>query len=245
MSDLARRQRARAATEQEIRQHARAVLVEHGRDGLTVRAIAGGLGMTAPALYRYFASREDLLLAVAGDICADLAAEISTAAAQAPAADGVAAVLAACRAFRRWALAHPQEFGLAFATSGQGCEPGCELQCQCGHAQFARAFLGVGLRLVSGRRLPADDPLSDELVGSLQGYRQELLGTAAAAGIALSEQELTTGVVYRFLKWWARLYGQVALEVFGLFRFAVDDAEPLFEAMLTEIADELAVAMID
>ena len=35
-----------------------------GPDALTLRAIAREMGMTAPALYRYFGSHEDLVVAV-------------------------------------------------------------------------------------------------------------------------------------------------------------------------------------
>ncbi|HYO37954.1 MAG TPA: helix-turn-helix domain-containing protein, partial [Geodermatophilus sp.] len=54
-----RRERARADTLRDIRTAARAVLVEHGVEGLALRAIAREVGLTAPALYRYFASREE------------------------------------------------------------------------------------------------------------------------------------------------------------------------------------------
>lgn len=53
MSEGTRRERIRAATEMEIRQHARTLLIEQGRDAVTLRAIARELGITAPALYRY------------------------------------------------------------------------------------------------------------------------------------------------------------------------------------------------
>ena len=35
-----------------------------------------------------------------------------------------------------------------------------------------------------------------------------------------------------FLSCWIRLYGLVCMEVFGHLRFALDDAEPVFEAEL-------------
>src|SRR4051812_45420197 len=47
-----RRDRARVETVQEIKDTARRVLVEHGPDGLALRAIAREMGMTAPGLYR-------------------------------------------------------------------------------------------------------------------------------------------------------------------------------------------------
>ena len=54
MTEATRRERLRAETEREIRQAARALLVERGRDAVTLRAIARELGITAPALYRYY-----------------------------------------------------------------------------------------------------------------------------------------------------------------------------------------------
>ncbi|HXB48826.1 MAG TPA: helix-turn-helix domain-containing protein, partial [Streptosporangiaceae bacterium] len=49
-----RRDRVRAATTQEIIQTARRLLVQQGPDAVSLRAIAREMGMTAPALYRYF-----------------------------------------------------------------------------------------------------------------------------------------------------------------------------------------------
>ena len=51
----------RAATAQEIKQTARRLLVDQGPEAVTLRAIAREIGMTAPALYRYFGSHEELL----------------------------------------------------------------------------------------------------------------------------------------------------------------------------------------
>jgi Tetracyclin repressor-like, C-terminal domain len=39
-----------------------------------------------------------------------------------------------------------------------------------------------------------------------------------------------------FLSCWIRLYGTVCMEAFGRLRFAVDDAEPVFEAELKGLA---------
>ena len=58
-----RRDRVRAATIEEIKETARRLLVTKGPEAVSLRAIAREMGMTAPALYRYFGSREDLLRA--------------------------------------------------------------------------------------------------------------------------------------------------------------------------------------
>src|SRR5947209_16595307 len=70
---MSRRDRVRAETVREIKQTARRVLVEQGPDGLALRAVAREMGMTAPGLYRYFASREDLVEHVVADLYDELA----------------------------------------------------------------------------------------------------------------------------------------------------------------------------
>ena len=50
---MASRREQAVRTSAEILQAARQALVTEGPEGITVRAIARELGMTAPALYRY------------------------------------------------------------------------------------------------------------------------------------------------------------------------------------------------
>jgi hypothetical protein len=45
-----------------------------------------------------------------------------------------------------------------------------------------------------------------------------------------------------FLSCWIRLYGMVCMEIFGHLKFALDDAEPMFEAELHGLAEMLGVA---
>ena len=56
-----RRDRLRAATIEEIIATARRLLVTSGPEAVSLRAIAREMGMTAPGLYRYFDSHEELL----------------------------------------------------------------------------------------------------------------------------------------------------------------------------------------
>src|SRR3954453_10376416 len=125
MSHPTRRGRARAATEQDIRRTARKLLVEQGPEAVTLRAIARELGITAPALYRYYESRDDLVENLRLDVCADLAEELAEDIAELP-DDGIMQLFAICKGFRRWALTHTKEFTLVFAspTGGGGGDPG-------------------------------------------------------------------------------------------------------------------------
>ena len=57
----------------------------------------------------------------------------------------------------------------------------------------------------------------------------DLLGLSTGATIAL----------VAYLAGWVRLYGAVTIEVFGHLGFALDDPQPMFEAMLADMRRQL------
>lgn len=107
-----RRQRVRAATVEEIKATAMRMLREHGAD-LRFVDIARDMGMTAPALYRYFADRDELLSALMVDGFEELSAAL-TAALEAAPDDLAGRVRAAAVAYREFARADPSRFSLLF-----------------------------------------------------------------------------------------------------------------------------------
>lgn len=233
-------ERPRTGTDREIRATARQLLVWHGADAVTLRAIARELGITAPALYRYYASREDLLRHVGMDVCADLTEDLGATLRELPADRPVTQLFAVCRGFRGWACAHPREFSLVFATperppteDGSAHSPSTE--------SFGRVFLAVagrmltagGFRVAAGRTVPA------EMRADLLAYREVFLANLEREGIAVPAERVSLGTVYFMLEVWTRLYGHVALEVFGRFPYQIRDTEPLFEQMLAELAAEI------
>ncbi|MCC8251116.1 TetR/AcrR family transcriptional regulator [Saccharothrix luteola] len=241
MTEATRRERLRAETERDIRRQARALLVEHGRDAVTLRAIAREVGITAPALYRYYDSREDLLRRLAEDICTDLAAELDADLDGIDPDDVSAQVYAVCRGFRRWALAHPQEFTLVFASTEDAlgsCAP--DDRGQVGD-QFGRVFLEVAGRLIASHPLPDDlgHDAPENLHADLAAFQRVLLATVNDRGVAVDESVLPLGAVYHITQSWVRIYGHVALEVFGRFPFAVSNPEPMFDSMLAQILGEM------
>jgi AcrR family transcriptional regulator len=229
-----RRDRVRAATIEEIKGTARQLLVDEGPDAVSLRAIGRAMGMTAPALYRYFGSREDLLEHVCGDIFTEIAADIHAEigrAAQASGGDMTAKMIAACRAFRSWALAHRPEFGLLFGTPLPGlealhdnAEKGVVAECA---DKFSFEFLALFFELWRSHPfpVPADKDIDPGLLAQLVRYR-DALGA-----------DLPAGAVLIFLRSWVRLYGMVSLEVFGHLHFALDDPAALFEYTLAELAE--------
>jgi AcrR family transcriptional regulator len=237
MTQAARRDRNRVDTDRSIRTVARTLLVSRGRQGVTLRAIAREMGITAPALYRYYDSFEDLIRHVCTDICADLTAELAAGLAAVPDEDPPGQVFAVCRGFRAWAVRHPQEFSLVFATPASG-QP-----TDCTPDPFGRIFLTVAARVLTGRHLavPPDHEVPENLHADLAEFRATLINTLAETGIELPEHLFPLGAAYTMVRFWVRLYGQVALEVFGRLPFSVSVPEVMFESMVAELATEIGL----
>jgi len=229
---LSRRDRVRTATTQEIKQTARRILVQDGADAVSLRAIAREMGMTAPALYRYFGSHEELIKHVIADIFTELTDDLRAAIEAAGTASGgdlTTKVIAACREFRRWSLSHKREFGMLFGSPLPGVNvEKDEITAECG-AQFGNTFFALILELWLKQPFPVppDEAIDPGLREQLERYRDGLgeLGTGLPLGLLLI-----------FLRCWTRLYGTLSLEVFGHLGFALDDAEPMFELMLADTA---------
>jgi AcrR family transcriptional regulator len=228
------RQRRRAATRDEIVEAARTLLVQSGLEQVTLRGIAGELGMTAPALYRYFDSREALLEALIDalyDELADILLAVRDADAHAPLK---AQFVTTSREFRRWALTHRPEFGLLFGAPLPGVAGKDVVTAPDRGMRFGQVWLELFAKLSrehpevvpDGRRV---DP---QLRRQLREYH-ELIGRA-----------VPIGTLELFLSCWMRLYGAVATEAFGHLNFALSDgnAEALFEGLLGEMADRLGLA---
>ncbi|SES42749.1 TetR/AcrR family transcriptional regulator [Lentzea albida] len=234
MTEATRRERLRAETEREIRQAARALLVESGQDAVTLRAIARKLGITAPALYRYYDSHDALLRQLCDDICADMAAALYADLAADTSGEVGCKVRAVCHAFRRWALAHPQEFALVFASPRD----------PLGADQFGSVFLQLAGPLIASNQDAnhVDEPVPAVLHEDLVRFQQVLRDAVAEHGVTLADEVLNLGKIYHVVQSWVRLYGHVALEVFGRFPFAVSNPEPMFDSMLDQMLADIGFA---
>jgi AcrR family transcriptional regulator len=244
MTNPTRRVRVRAATDKDIRRTARTLLVEQGPEAVTLRAIARELGITAPALYRYYGSRDDLVEHLRLDVCADLAAELAEDVAGLE-DDGSLQLFAICKGFRRWALTHTKEFTLVFATptGDVGSAPGSALSRV--DEPFGRIFLATAGQVLAKQDLvtPPNDVVPPELRDDLTAFQSELLSVLTASGQEFPAEKLDLGTTYLMIQFWARLYGHVTLEVFGNYPIPVSKPDILFDAMLLDLAREIGLSL--
>ena len=221
---LSRRERVRQATVEEIKAVARAQMAAEGTAGVTLRAIAREMGMTAPALYRYFGSRDELVTALVTDAY-DALADAMEAAVAAAGPGHADRVRAAFGAFRAWGLEHPTEFALIFGSPIPGYV-----------APEATRPAGLRYTDLLGRLLA--EALAD---GALDPDRIEVQPSPALAFQVEEFQRRRGGpglpapVMAFGLGAWARVHGLVALEVFGHLAPAIGDGAALFDQELETI----------
>lgn len=242
MTPPARRGRMPAVSDADIRRVAAELLVSHGAEALTLRAIARELGITAPALYRYYPSREELLAALRRDICKRLADDLAAQVAELP-DDGVVRLFAICRAFRRWALAHRNEFTLVFASPSDG-NPGTVRRFD---ESFGLVFLEAAGKVLGAYDLapPPVESIPEALRTDLIAFQTELLALLAGSEQKFPAEKFDLGVAYLMMIVWVRLYGHVTLEVFGNYPMPVSDPDVLFDAVLTDLAAGIGLAAGD
>jgi AcrR family transcriptional regulator len=232
MSDPAQsrwRERRRASTIAEIKGLARELLVNGGPEAISLRAISREMGMVPSALYRYYPNLDDLMAALRGDLFEELG-QVTAAAKEHPAhAHPTARITAMARAFRSWGLAHREEFGLILGPPVHGTSVDNDGDIDHGTACIGIAFLEefVELWRLGELIVPVVESVRDPLVPPFGAY------------IARNEG-IEVPVVFAFLSAWTRLYGIIAMEVFGHMGWAVTDPEEFFETELTNFVRQLS-----
>jgi AcrR family transcriptional regulator len=223
-----RRELARTRTSADILQTARRALVQDGAEGVTLRAIARELGMTAPALYRYFPSREALLNQLVAEIYDELTADLRTA--RDAVDDPVEQLLEVARRFRGWALRNPREFGLVFVYPiRMTLDVSADNPADAAGMRFAGVFAEslVALYARAPFAIPAEAEIDPPLRRQLHDWQ------------ARFPVKMPIGALLVFLTGWIRIYGMVCMEVFGHLRFALTDGEPMYEHEIQALAEML------
>lgn len=91
-------------------------IADSGASALSLRAIARELKITAPAIYNYFPSRDDLVTALIVDAYNSLGDSQEGALANLPVDDHASRLSALGLAYRQWAVTYPQRYQLIFGT---------------------------------------------------------------------------------------------------------------------------------
>lgn len=223
------RARARAEITAEIITTARRQLAIDGAAGLSVRAVARQLGMASSAVYRYVASRDELLtilIVEAYDALGEVAERAAAASIDGAPADRFVAVAESVRA---WAVDHPHEYALVYGSPVPGYAAPADT---IGAARrVTAALIGVVVDAHSSGDLDAPPaarqsavPVGASLSADFDAVRAEVA------------PELGDDVLVRLVAAWTQLFGMVSFELFGQTRNVITAHDELFRATVTTMA---------
>jgi AcrR family transcriptional regulator len=215
------RARVRAELTREIVEAARRHLATEGAAGLSLRAVARELGMASSAVYRYFASRDELLTALIVETYDALGAAAERAESAVARDDLRGRWRATCHAAREWALAHPHEYALVYGSPVPGYA--------APEATVAPASR-VGVLLC---RVVADGVAAGTVEPQPDG---PTAGDVLTAGVA-ERLGLPAALAPRVVTAWSGLYGAISFEVFGQTHDVVADHASYFDATVERLAD--------
>ncbi len=220
-----RRERARAATLVEIKQTALELMREHGTTDVRFTDIARVMGLTPPALYRYYADRDELLTDMITDGYSDLAASLAAAVRPDQLPSPAEHLLLVAQAYRTWAKDDPQRFALIFGLP----VPGYAAPQEGPTVEAAQRAMGNLAEVVHHAAAAGvlGDPLVTEVDPALASAFEEDQKTGVVA------KELTLPRYQAMLHAWAALHGFVCLETYGHFDwFPPEVPDVLFRAQV-------------
>jgi AcrR family transcriptional regulator len=222
-----RRERARAATIEEIKATALDLMREQHTTDVRFTDIARVMGMTPPALYRYFADRDELLTVLITDAYDNLGDRIAASRHEVPETDIGGRWLAAAEAYRSWARQQPEQFSLilgmpvpGYAAEEEG--PTTEAAKRA-MSQLSALFVEAAQRGQLGK--PLIDHVDASMLTCAGDKHPELNGV------------LPPESFQAMLQAWACLHGFASLEAYGHLDWLTPEArESLFRSQVELIA---------
>ncbi|GAB2840670.1 TetR/AcrR family transcriptional regulator [Actinoallomurus bryophytorum] len=203
------RERYRAQVRTEIKDRAWEQIATAGASALSLNAIAKQMGMSGPALYRYFAGRDELITELIRDAYRSLADTCRAA------SESGADVAALAHVLRRWALDDPHRYFLIYGTPVPGYHAPDDITAIA--AEIMTTLLDAWTTL------PSDAPPTT-FETYLEGHRPWA-----------DDHPAPPAALRRALAFWTRLHGVLSLELAGHFTGMGFDPALLFEAELDDL----------
>jgi AcrR family transcriptional regulator len=222
-----RRERARAATIEEIKATALDLMREQHTTDVRFTDIARVMGMTPPALYRYFADRDELLTVLITDAYNDLGDRVAASRDEVPATDIGGRWLAAAEAYRSWARQQPEQFSLILGMP----VPGYAAQEEGPTTEAAKRAMSQLSALF------VDAAARGQLQPPLIGHVDPAMLTCAGDKHPELNGVLAPESFQAMLQAWASLHGFASLEAYGHLDWLTPEArDSLFLSQVELIA---------
>lgn len=216
---------------EQIKQAARAQMVQHGTAGISLRGIARELGITAPAIYNYYPRLDDLITSLIVDAFNALADAIQAAEEAAATGSYGDRILASCLAYREWAIAHPVDFQLIYGNPIPGYEAPAEITVPLARRPFDGLF-----RLFLQAYESGELTIPPEYAPVPPGVTAHFAMWLPQAGYAFPDPLLCL-----LMSGWARIHGMVMLELFEHLGPVVGDTAAFYRYELEAFIQRLGL----
>ena len=180
-------------------------IAKEGAPALSLRAIARKLKITAPAIYNYFPSRDDLVTALIVDAFTSLADSQRQSIESIPASKPELRLSALGLAYRAWAIQYQQRYQLIFGTPIPGYEAPADMTLP------ASAWALVPL-IETLQALFDADKLRVERLSKLTPALKSML-EAWRKFVSEKGSNVNVEVLYLAQVIWSRVHGLVMLEI--------------------------------
>ncbi|MFJ2740595.1 TetR/AcrR family transcriptional regulator [Streptomyces sp. NPDC087440] len=208
------RERYRAQVRAEVKEHAWQQIATAGASALSLNAIAKQMGMSGPALYRYFASRDDLITELIREAYRSLADTL-----RATAATG-SGLTALAHTLRDWALEDPHRYLLLYGTPVPGYHAPDDVTGISD--EIMKTLLDACTAALAARRAAPSAPPAPAFLAEHREWAAGHPAPPAALHLALT--------------FWTRMHGVLSLELAGHFAGMGFDPALLFTAELDALA---------
>ncbi|MCU1455787.1 MAG: regulatory protein TetR [Acidimicrobiales bacterium] len=216
------RARVRAELTEEIKAIARRHVAEQGASSLSLRAVTRELGMVSSAVYRYFASRDELLTALIVDAYNTVAAAAEAADATKRRSDTRGRWIATAHAVRDWAKANPEEYALIYGSPVPG------YQAPADTIDPALRVSLVPLRIIVDG-VANGAITTDERIETTRTVRDDLAQLRSLAAPGVPDSVLSRGLLV-----WTQVMGAISYELFGHLHNVVHDDDAFFDLQVRQ-----------
>ncbi len=190
---------------EQIKTTARQQMSKYGTAGLSLRGIAREVGVTAPAIYNYFPTLDDLITALIADAFIALADAMDAAGNAVTSPKQGGRIYAVVMAYRRWAFDNPTTFQLIYGNPIPGYHAPPEVTAPLARRPFWGLMRSFATAFTTGELVIPDayQTIPPQVEANIRDY------LAAEGG----DIPMPLNIIHLIISGWTRIHGIIMLEL--------------------------------
>jgi len=213
--------------EQAVKETAWKQIAEFGAAALSLRAIARELGITAPAIYKYYPNRDALVTALIVDAFTSFGEAQAQSIASLPQTAHAQRLMTLGLAYHQWAMQYPERYHLIFGTPIAGYTAPAEITMPAAACSLDVLVNTLASAQTAGLLNMSSIPaMTAEVQSMLQTWQN-----SAAPHVHIE-------VLFLALTIWARVHGLVSLQTGNQFPLFITNPGAIYRRELERIVNE-------